>query len=581
MIRYPYVREKEEAVEEEAPFMNIQDKLPGSAGYAGGAPVWRSSAAGSNNKMMTPLKGSACAGLKRTAFLSAANPAEEFEVSVMLNRGSKLDLGKLGRKVLSDQEFSKSYGVRSGDVASIKQFAANNKLQIVSADAKSRIVTLKGTADAYEKAFGVKFGYYSDGNGGKFRGHEGNIHLPQELNGKVTGVFGLNNKPLYRSRFGFVPAGKKKALTASYTPLEVAKLYNFPQGTGKGQKIGIVEFGGGYKTSDLKNYFKKLGVKMPKIHSVSVDGATNSPTGDPNSADGEVDLDIENIGAIAPDADINVYFAPNDDKGSVDIMNQMIQDGCDIISISWGQNEEAWSPQTVEAMNQFFEEAAAKGITVLAASGDDGSSDGVKDRKNHVDFPASSPYVTGCGGTSLHASRGKISRETVWHNSKVMGGGASGGGYSVLYDAPAWQQDAHSEAGRGVCDVSGDADPNTGYIVMCDGKEGVSGGTSAVAPLWAGLIARVNQALGHPIGYINPLIYTQDFAGAFHDIKTGNNGAFKAKPGWDPPTGLGSPDGNALLQAFRKAEGLNAKVAAAVTPHKLARYHNRPKSEAA
>ena len=262
-------------------------------------------------------------------------------------------------------------------------------------------------------------------------------------------------------------------------------------------------------------------------------------------------LDIEVAGAIAPAAKIVVYFAPNTDQGFLDAITTAVHDSANqpsVISISWGSAESNWTSQAMTNFDDAFQAAAAIGVTVCAASGDNGSSDGVNDGKNHVDFPASSPFALGCGGTTLQASNEKIVSETVWND--LPSGGATGGGVSEVFPLPTWQAGFNVPApavqggGRGVPDVSGDADPNTGYNILVDGETAVFGGTSAVAPLWAGLVARINQKAGKPIGFLNPLIYRQGVeASGFHDVAKGNNGAFIAAKGWDPCTGLGTPDG--------------------------------------
>jgi kumamolisin len=224
-----------------------------------------------------------------------------------------------------------------------------------------------------------------------------------------------------------------------------------------------------------------------------------------------------------------------------------------VVSISWGGPENSWTAQAMTAFDSAAQDAAALGVSVCAASGDSGSSDGVTDGANHVDFPASSPHILACGGTTLNSSNGKITSETVWNDGAQ--GGAGGGGYSVQFPLPAWQAAAKikppANGGRGVPDVSGDADPETGYKVLVDGQSLVFGGTSAVAPLWSGLIALMNQKLGKPVGFLQPTLYTlASSTGAFHDITVGNNGAFKAGPGWDAASGLGSPSGQNLLTAL-------------------------------
>jgi kumamolisin len=258
-----------------------------------------------------------------------------------------------------------------------------------------------------------------------------------------------------------------------------------------------------------------------------------------------------------------VYFGPNTDQAFIDAISAAAHATPTpiVISISWGGPEESWSQQSRTALDQAMSDAAALGITVTVAAGDNGSSDGENDGKNHCDYPASSPYALACGGTRLEAdtSTGAISSETVWNDGP--GAGSTGGGVSTLYPLPSWQASAGvpaapaSTGGRGVPDVAGDADPKTGYQVLVDGKQAVYGGTSAVAPLWAALIARLAQSTGTKFGLIQPLLYSgvtagKDVAG-FNDITSGSNGAYSAGPGWDACTGLGSPSATDLLNRLK------------------------------
>ncbi len=289
----------------------------------------------------------------------------------------------------------------------------------------------------------------------------------------------------------------------------------------------------------------------------------NEPTGDPNGPDGEVVLDIQVAGAIAPGANIAVYFAPNTDQGFLNAINAAIHDTVrkpSVISISWGSAENTWTPQALNAYNAAFHDAALLGISVCVAAGDNGSSDGQSDGLNHVDFPASSPWVLSCGGTRLAANGTTIESETVWNDG--TNGGATGGGISSHFSAPAYQSHLHlpkpsgtvNPSGRGVPDVAAVADPETGYLVFIDGQENVIGGTSAVAPLWAGLIALCNEQLGQNLGWFHPALYgTVSQHKALRDITSGTNGAYNAGPGWDCCTGLGTPNGHAILALLKKA----------------------------
>jgi kumamolisin len=287
---------------------------------------------------------------------------------------------------------------------------------------------------------------------------------------------------------------------------------------------------------------------------VSVDGGANQPGGD---ADAEVMLDIEVVGSIAPGALIAVYFAPNTTAGFLDAITTAVHDSQrnpSVVSISWGQAEDApqgWTEQDRNAYDQAFQDAAALGVTVCTAAGDDGSNDNVGDGQAHVDFPSASPWVLSCGGTRLQSSGQTITSEVTWNESS---GGATGGGVSRFFAKPDYQANAGvpnqvdtNQPGRGVPDVAGNADPQTGYQVRVNGQDTVVGGTSAVAPLYAALIARINQKIGRRAGFANAKLYAHDQQ---RDITEGDNGAYSADAGWDACTGLGSPNGAEVLAAL-------------------------------
>ena len=364
----------------------------------------------------------------------------------------------------------------------------------------------------------------------------------------------------------YVRVAAAAAGAISYTPLDLSAIYRMPAGTdGSGQTLAIIELGGGFARSDLDTYFGGLGLATPTVAAVGVDGAVNTPGRDPQGADGEVLLDIDVAGGIAPKASLLVYFAPNTDAGFLDAVSTAAHatPTPTAISISWGQSEDAWTGQARTAMDQAFADAAAMGVTVTAAAGDSGSNDITTGAAAlHVDFPAASPHVLACGGTTLTADpvTAAVTSETVWNNGR--GHGATGGGISDTFARPTWQatagvplrsgrQSAAHPPGRGVPDVAADADPHTGYRVFVDGTAMVFGGTSAVAPLWAGLICRLAQSLGHRVGLVQPALYASAHPGispaGFRDITQGTNGRYHAAAGWDPCTGLGVPDGTALL----------------------------------
>jgi kumamolisin len=518
------------------------------------------------------LKSSARTEMAGARKIGPADPNERITVTVVLRRGSAPSafpsVDKLGatapmeRHHLSREEFAAQHGASPDDISKVEAFAKEYGLQVVEESPERRSVFLSGTVEAFSKAFSVQLNRYQHAKG-TYRCRTGTLQIPAELDGIIEGVFGLDNRPQATPHFRLLkdPAGKVRAQAAgaSHTAVAVAQAYDFPAGTdGTGQTVGIVELGGGYNSADLTQYFKGLGISSPKIKDVAVDGGSNSPTGDPSGPDGEVELDIEVVGAVAPAATITMYFTTNTDQGFLDALTTAIHDTANrpsIISISWGGPESSWTQQALNSFNLACQDAATMGVTVLAASGDSGSTDGSSDGKPTVDFPASSPYVIGCGGTRLSLSGAKISSEVVW-NELSSNEGATGGGVSGFFALPTYQQTAgvpkspSGFLGRGVPDVAGDADPETGYNVVVDGSATVIGGTSAVAPLWAGLLARINQSLGKDVGYVNPLLYASGSAATFHDITSGTNGTYNARPGWDACTGLGSPDGAALLASL-------------------------------
>jgi len=513
------------------------------------------------------LKSSARAPMHGARKIGPADPNEQIQVTLFLRRGSAPadfpSLDELGKRPprqrvhLSREDFAARHGSSSQDLAAIRSFAADFGLRVVREEPARRSVILAGTVAAFSKAFETELSRFQH-ESGTYRGRTGALTIPAGLSGIVEGIFGLDNRPQAKPHFR--RKKKKTPADVGYSPLQVAQVYDFPSGAdGSGQAIAILELGGGYKPADLNAFFDGLGITAPSVTAVPVDGATNSPTGDPGGPDGEVELDIEVAGAVAPGAKIAVYFTPNTDQGFLDALTTAVHDTTfrpSIVSISWGGPENSWTQQALSAFSSACQDAATMGVTVLVASGDNGATDGDPNNQLTVDFPASSPYVIGCGGTQLTISGSSISKEQAW-NELAQNEGATGGGVSQFFALPSYQQSdgvpkaPNSFVGRGVPDVSGDADPTTGYDIVVDGQASTIGGTSAVAPLWAGLLARINQALGASVGYLNPLLYTKGVESALHDITSGSNGGYNAGKGWDACTGLGTPDGAALLTALQ------------------------------
>jgi kumamolisin len=545
---------------------------------------------------LVPLPGSERRALPDVQQAGHLDPNEQVTVTLLLRRRAEVPSELItGPQTLSPDELAQRYGASPQDVELVRSTLEGLGLTVSDVHLGQRRVTVTGTVGALSAAFGTTLTRAStrqpDGSRVTHRYRSGGLSVPAALDGVVTAVLGLDDRPAARPQFRPSDLAGPSVTPAPLTALQVAAAYKFPAGTdGSGQTIAIIELGGGYQESDLQQYFSGLGLAVPPVSSVGVDGGANSPGQD---ADMEVLLDIEVVGAVAPAAAQKVYFAPNSDAGFVDAISAAIHAAPTpiAVSISWGQSEDAWSQQSRDAMDQAMADAAVLGVTVTAASGDNGSADGVNDGAQHCDFPASSPHALACGGTRLEVTAsGAIAAETVWNDTTAgsQGGGAGGGGYSDVYGVPSWQSGAlaagtaggqaawtgpgavgqhghrhpkqpvgtgspapSAGTGRGVPDVAGNADPVTGYKIVANGRETAVGGTSAVAPLWAGLIARLAQSSGKRFGLLQPLIYAGVSAGTpapgFNDVTSGGNGAYQATAGWDPCTGLGSPDAPALL----------------------------------
>ena len=527
------------------------------------------------------------------------------------------------RHYLSKAELAATFGADPAELQSVEDWAKSCKLKVLDADAGKRRVQVEGTVAAINKAFGVQLNDYRHPDGYEFRGREGSVLVPEALYGIVESVLGLDTRRVGRPRLrrpgvqpvewekaspskshtGAASAGPTSPWPGTFFPPQVAGLYNYPPNlTGAGQNIAIMSFNGapdgnphgGYKLASLNIYFEQvLGGVAPQITNVVVSGPGNDPGPDTQASEqqgdstGEVMLDACVVGSVAPGAHIFMYFTEFTTQGWVDALQEAIAGDNDIsvISISYGNPEDdpqgAWTAAGVQTVNRAFQTAIAAGITICCAAGDDGSSDGVASGA-HVDFPASSPYVLGVGGTKLTASSlspPTIASEVVW-NEVAQGAGATGGGISAVFTKPAWQDGVNvppsvkppHQVGRGVPDVAADADPYSGVVVIRIGGKYLEpiGGTSAATPLWASLIARLNEGLSTRCGFINPTLYGKCATGVLNDIVTGNNGAYAAGPGWDACTGLGTPQGQKLLHALSSAPA----TASASASRKVAAPHH-------
>lgn len=487
------------------------------------------------------------------------------------------------RKLLSWAEIGRLTGASGAGLARIEELARWAGLRIVEADQICGAVLLAASPAALERAFGLKLNLYRDAHW-EYLSHAGPVHVPAELAGVVEAVLGLDARPIVRRH----SIGPRLGHAAPVNPADVAETYQFPtDATGAGQSIALIELGGGFDAADMREYFRRLGRRPPALRVREIESARNAPASraeirryweslpEQNSSAArpggglspeqmerigwtiETTMDIQLASALAPGARIAAYFAPPTAHGKLQAIRAALRErnGPGIVSMSWGAHEEEFNGSTVAAIERMLRLAALRGVTVCCSSGDDG--DGTAEGgAPRVNYPASSPHVLACGGTHLAGSRAGA-RESVWREEFAGRAMASTGGSSRLFPRPSWQDTAPIRQktggdGRGVPDVAAKADVAEGYGIVVAGLDIAMGGTSAAAPLWAALVARINEKLGVPAGYLTPLFYQRRFRSAFRDITSGESGSrFRASRGWDPCTGWGSPKGARLLEALR------------------------------
>jgi kumamolisin len=480
-------------------------------------------------------------------------------------------------RFLDDDEFVAAYEARPDDLEAIAAFAASANLQVVESLTGRRAVRLAGAAADVATAFQVELLRYA-APGRTFRGYEGHIYVPRDLADVIDGILGLDDRDVgqacVRRAAGMprYPAGPQPLLPPGVQlPSRLADVYNFPDGwDGRDQTVAILAFNaptgrGGYSSEALRRFFADvLDQPVPAIADVVVHGQGNDPSSDAGvdvaDSTAQIMLDIQVVGALAPGARIAVYFTQFTEQGWVDAVEAIVADTANrptVACIGYGVPEddpsEPWSAMGLRRLDAALDAAAARGITVVAGSGDHGVRDREGGYRAHADIPSSNPHVLGCGGTRLIAAS-----EVAWGSGPGYG---TGGGVSRVYPPPSWQTgigvppaaNSRRRAGRGVPDVSAVADPETGVAVVdSDGRElTVVGGAGLPAAIWSALIARINEALGTRLGFLNPLLYERLALGVLRDVQMGASGAYAATPGWDPCTGFGSPDGAMLLEALQ------------------------------
>jgi kumamolisin len=527
------------------------------------------------------LQGSERIPLPGAHVIGQTNARIKLEVTLKVRRKRKLpELGTRPAAIMTRKALAAKYGASKKDIAKVSKAFGKYGLKKICANSATRTVRLRGTVAQLEAAFHTKLFDYAHKDG-DYRGRVGALHTPPEVKNIVQGVFGLDDRRVAQRRRQ--PARAKARLTKTaflnvwYTPGQLAAHYNFPAGDGQGQTVGLLEFGGGYFSGDLKKFCKLVGSGVPKVRAISVDG-TSTLRRDGNQ--GEVMLDVEVIAGVCPKATIAVYFAQWTERGWITALDAAVHDkkhDPSVVSVSWGNAEDTdiWTEQAVVQINETLKEAAYLGITVCVAAGDDGSSDAVNDGLAHVDFPGSSPYVLSVGGTTIPMRGNPKVSDIVWKKGdglRAHNGGSTGGGVSALFPRPKWQCNVRiksvnpgSIVGRCIPDVAANADWATSpYLLVVNGKPQPNGGTSAACPLWAALIARINgkRAITKRIGYLTPALYqrakrAKSTVGALGciDVLSGDNttnkiGGYSAGPGYDAASGWGTPNGERLLSAL-------------------------------
>src|ERR1700691_196900 len=436
---------------------------------------------------LVQLPGSERAPLTEATAAGTLDTSQSAEITLITRRRAELPADIVaGPTVLTRDELTERYGTHPDDIALVSVTLAGYGLDVTVVHPATRRIKVAGTLADLASTFGTTLRQVSSPDpGGRgmvtHRYREGSLFVPAALAGVVVAVLGLDTRPQARSHFrtrGASGSGAAAAPSGGYPRNQVAEVYQFPAGTdGSGQTVAVIELGGGFSASDLDTYFGGLGIAVPSVTAQGVDGAANAPGSDPTGADIEVNLDIDVIGAAAPGANQVVYFGPNNgDQGFVDAISAAAEASPApiAISISWGQSEESCTAQGLSSMSAAMSDAAALGITVCAAAGDNGSGDHVTDGEPHCDFPASSPYALGCGGTQLEFSGGAITSEVAWDET-AANEGAGGGGVSDQFALPSWQGRAGVPARAGGT-ASGGTGSGSGYGGTGSGGSGSGGG---------------------------------------------------------------------------------------------------------
>ena len=552
--------------------------------------------------------------------ISPTDPDEVIYASIMVRRSNHgtITLKEYADGVISGlystmshAEFKDAFGSDRAELDAVAAFAQSYGIQVEDVHRSSGTVRLIGPISAFNSAFDITLNTVTTEDR-TYITYSGEVSIPEELYDMIDHVMGLDTfaEMKHNAVIDAIGDNARVSDVPSYsylTPMQVANAYSMPSSTGSGVCVGIVELGGGYTQTDLTQTFTTGGntapnngtpypgygfSKAPTVSNYSYQGAVNSPA-DQSGASIEVMLDIAVVGGIVPSASIVMYWAPNTDSGFSGVFNAAINDTVNrpsVLSLSWGGPDWLYSDATVAAFEAAFQSAVVLGVTITAATGDYGSESYTGDETLTVQYPSTSPYVLACGGTSLILNNnGTIYSEITWNQGDAgTAGGVSGVGPSAVppgytkkhIAVPSWQSGCNSQlwqvtpgavsalTGRGIPDVSANAFGGSGYqfwYSVPSGGGGVgsflvsAGGTSAAAPLWAGLIARFNQLTGRRQGFVNAWVYAN--RNAFYYIGDLGNNACTAldPPGyrgyyapsnqtWNACTGVGTPNATAIFR---------------------------------
>lgn len=468
------------------------------------------------------------------------------------------------RHFLSADEIGSRFGLSDEGLTRIRTWAAAQGIAVVATSKQRIAISVGAPARIIESVFGVSLRDYADATGRTFHAPTGEARIPGALDGLVAAVEGLDARPSERSS---TPPVIAAGPPGGMTPKVIDRAYEF-EGlralnlNGEGQTVAIVSLDT-FDPADVARFEQLAGISGPPVEKVAVDGGVTQP----GDGQGEVNLDIDVIRAVAPKAQILDYEAPNKGGAIAAIIDRIVADGrADIASISWGSCELARPPASMARMAASMAAAAAAGVTVYVASGDHGAYGCIdqdrKDLRISVDSPGGDPNVVGVGGTYMSMlDDGTYIDEVAWEDP--LTGWAPGGGLSTYYARPAWQagvgvQNARSNGMRQVPDVAAAADPVSGFLSVSGGESGSAGGTSAAAPFWAGFTVLVRQLAERDgvvgLGALGPTLYevaaAQPAGAVFHDVTRGGNLFDNATPGWDYATGLGTPRGTPLAHAI-------------------------------